>query len=116
MSEKVKAFVLLHSILLIYSMSTIFSKMASKQEFLSFKFITFYAVVLCILMFYAVMWQQVLKKLPLVTAYANKSITVIWGLVWGTTLFGEEISLTKIIGVIIIIIGVCLVVTGEEKA
>lgn len=116
MSEKVKSFVLLHCILLVYSVSSILSKLASKQEFLSFKFIALYGAVLFILVFYALMWQQVLKRLPLVTAYANKSVTVIWGLIWGVLFFHEAISITKILGILIIMAGVYLVVTGEEKA
>lgn len=116
MSEKVKSFLMLYSILFVYSVSSVLSKLASKQEFLSFKFIMLYGAVLCILVFYALAWQQVLKRLPLVTAYANKSITVILGLIWGILFFHETVSVTKILGILIIITGVYLVVTGEEKA
>jgi drug/metabolite transporter (DMT)-like permease len=65
--------------------------------------------------FYAVMWQQILKRMKLVTAYANKSVTIIWGLVWGMLLFDEQITAFKVFGIFIIIGGVYLVVTGEEE-
>lgn len=115
MKEKKKSFLLLHIILLIYSMGAILSKLASKQTFLSVKFILLYGAVLFILFFYAIMWQQVLKRLPLVTAYANKSVTVIWGLIWGLIFFHETITISKLLGVAIIIVGVYFVVSGEEK-
>ena len=71
-----------------------------------------------ILFAYAIAWQQVLKRLPLVTAYANKAVTVIWGLVLGATFFQEKITLQKVIGAFIIIFGVYLVVSedGEGEA
>lgn len=92
--------------------------MAARQEFLSFKFFFFYGLVLLILFAYAIAWQQVLKRLPLVTAYANKAVTVIWGLVLGSAFFQEKITLQKVIGAFIIIFGVYLVVSeeGEREA
>ena len=63
---------------------------------------------------YAIFWQQIIKKLPLVTAYANKAVTVVWGIVWGILYFNEKITFMKIIGAIIIIIGVYIVVSSGE--
>lgn len=113
---KIKNFLFLHMVLFVYSLGSIFSKLASKQEFLSFKFILFYGLVLFVLAFYAVMWQQVLKRMNLITAYANKAVTVVWGLIWGALLFQESIGIWNIVGTLIIIAGVYFVVTGEECA
>lgn len=107
-------YIFLHAILLLYSLTGIFSKLASQNEFLSFKFIVFYGLALMGLFIYAILWQQVLKKLPLTTAFANKSITVVWGMFWGTMFFREKISLFMIIGAVIIIGGIYLVVTDHE--
>ena len=115
MKEKVKTFLLLHLLLFMYSSAGICSKLAAGVPFLSFGFFLLYGALLFILFLYAVMWQQILKKMKLVTAYANKSVTIIWGLIWGVLLFNEEISLSKIVGIVIIVIGVYFVVTGEEK-
>ena len=112
---KIKNFLFLHSILLVYSLSSVFSKLASEQTFLSGKFIVLYGVVLLLFMFYAVMWQQVLKRMNLITAYANKAVTVVWGLIWGALLFQESIGIWNIVGTLIIIAGVYFVVTGEER-
>lgn len=106
----------LHCVLLLYSCGGIMSKKASGYDFLSLKFCVFYGTVLGISVLYALLWQKVLKRMPLVVAYANKAVTVIWGLIWGAFLFQEQISIWNILGALIIIGGVYLVITGEEEA
>lgn len=113
--DTIKWFAILHVIILIFSVNSICSKMASGYQFLSFKWIIFYGLVVCILGFYAIAWQQVLKHLPLITTYANKAATTIWGLIWGALIFSEQITVQKIIGAIVVIIGVYLVVSGDEE-
>ena len=113
--DTIKWFAILHVIILIFSVNSICSKFASQNEFLSPKWILFYGIVICILGFYAIAWQQVLKHLPLITTYANKAATTIWGLIWGFIVFGEQITIQKVIGAIVVIIGVYLVVSGDEK-
>lgn len=115
MKEKIKTFLMLHVLLFIYSMAGIVSKLAASEVFLSVKFISCYGVLLFIMFFYAIMWQKVLKRMKLVTAYANKSVTIIWGMMWGMLLFQEEINIFKVMGILIIIAGVYLVVTGEAE-
>lgn len=105
----------LHLLLAFYSLSSVCSKMAAQEEFLSIKFIMYYGAVILFLGIYAVVWQQILKKLPLVMAYMNKAVTVIWGMIWGAIFFNESITINKVIGCIIIVIGVCLIVSKKEK-
>lgn len=104
----------LHLLLVIYSLSSILSKRAGLEQFLSWKFCLYYGGMIGILGFYAIAWQQILRKLPLVTAYANKAVTVIWGLVWGALFFDEQITLPKILGCLIIMAGVYFVALDEE--
>lgn len=109
-----KDYLLLHSSLLLYSTTTVFSKIAAEKEFLSLKFILFYGLMLFILVVYAVLWQQILKRFPLTLAFANKSVVIVWGILWGALLFQETITWQMIVGAIIIIIGVITVVTDDE--
>lgn len=109
-----KVILCLHLLLFVYSLESVCSKMAAKQELFSFKFFLFYGLVLLLLFFYALAWQRILKYMPLTVAYANKGITIIWGMVWGALLFGETISLKTVIGGAIILIGIYLVVTNNE--
>ena len=113
--EKTIRFVLLHCLLLVYSCSDIASKLAAGEEFLSLKFILLYGAVIVLLGFYAIFWQQILKKIPLITAYANKSVTIIWGMIFGAVLFKEEISRNQILGAVMIMIGVYFVVLEDAK-
>lgn len=106
--------IFLHILLLVYSLLGICSKLAAQVPFMSFQFIMYYGVVILNLGIYAICWQQIIKRMPLVTAYANKAITVIWGILWGKLFFQESISLPKIIGALIIICGIILVVTDKE--
>ena len=112
--EKITPFVQLHILLFLFSLGSVCSKIAGQAEFLSMKFIFFYGLVLVILFGYALVWQQILKKLPLVTAYANKAVTVIWGLLWGTIIFKEQITIWNILGAAIIIFGIYMVVSSDE--
>jgi len=109
-----KVVLCLHLLLFVYSLESVCSKMAAKQEMFSFKFFLFYGLVLFLLFFYALAWQRILKYMPLTVAYANKGITIIWGMVWGALLFQEAITLKTVIGGVIILIGIYLVVTNNE--
>jgi len=115
--EKMKTLLALHLVLMIYSLSSVCSKLAAKTEFLSFKFCFFYASIIALLGLYAVAWQQIIKRLALTTAFANKAVTIVWGIIWGMLFFHETISIRKVIGAIIVIIGVVLyaIADGEEK-
>ncbi len=113
--QKTKPMILLHLLLLVYSLGSIFSKMAGEAEFLSLPFFLFYGLLLLIMVIYAVFWQQILKVVPLATAYANKAVTVIWGLVWGLLFFHEVLNIQKIIGAAVIILGIVTVVKADEE-
>lgn len=113
--KKITWFILLHCLLLVYSFSDIASKVASGKIFLSLEFIFWYGLVIVLLGIYAIFWQQILKKIPLITAYANKSVTIIWGMIFGTQIFKEQIQWNQILGAAIIILGVYFVVLEDMK-
>lgn len=107
-SKRAGALIALHGLLLVYSLSGIFSKNASAHPPISFEFCLFYLGTLVVLGIYAVGWQQVLKHLPLTVAFANKAVTIIWSMLWGVVLFSESVNLTMLIGAAIVIVGVVL--------
>ena len=109
-SEK-KTFLGLQLLLLVYSLSGICSKMAAGEPFLSPKYILYYGMVLFILAFYAIGWQQVIKRLPLITAYASKAVTVIWGVATGAEPFSWA-KVALIAGLVACVVGLKLV--GES--
>lgn len=111
---KIKDYVFLHISLFIYSLATVFTKLASAYEFFSFEFLILYGTSILILFIYAILWQQNLKRISLTTAFANKSIVVIWGILWGALLFKEKVTLGMIIGSLIIFIGIKMVISDES--
>lgn len=104
----------LHLAIFLYSTTGIFTKMASGTPFLSARFVLFYGAVILLMLIYAILWQQFLKIMPLNTAYANRSVSTVWTMLFGALLFHERITWTMILGAAIIIVGVCLVVTADE--
>ncbi len=115
MNSKVKYLLILHILLGVYSLTGVASKFAAGEEFMSSGFIIFYGLSLLGLFIYAFAWQQVIKHMPLITAYANKGVTVIWGIIWGYFIFRENITVRKLLGAAIIIAGVVLIVTADAR-
>ena len=109
------SFLLMHAGFLIYSFYTVLGKIAAKYDFLSLPFCIFYCILIFILFFYAILWQQVLKVIPLSFATANKASTIVWGMLWSFLFFQEEITLKKVIGAIIIISGIILLSTSTKS-
>ena len=115
MKKQMKWLLLLHVLLAFYSLGGLFSKLASTHEFMSLWFIIFYGASLFTLVVYAFSWQQIIKRMALTTAYANKAITVLWGIVYGAIFFDETITLKQIIGAVIIVVGVVLFVRADKE-
>lgn len=109
------AFILLQFALLIVSFGAVCSKMAGRQEFLSLPFFLFYGLLILILFVYAILWQQVLKKISLVVAYACKGVGIVYGILWGVVFFKEEITWKMIAGAVLVLIGVYILIFGEIK-
>ena len=116
MRQEIKTISLLHLMLMVYSLSGVCSKLAAGEPFLGGRFCVFYGTVILLLAFYAVAWQQVIRVLPLTTAFANKAVTTAWGLVWGLLFFHEQITFGKLLGVTLVIAGVVLFSTAEQEA
>lgn len=79
------------------------------------RFILLYGCIIGLLGFYAIVWQQIIKRLPLTTAFANKAVTVVWGIIWGAVFFHERITPGKLLGAAIVIAGVFVYVLSEKQ-
>lgn len=110
-----RKYIVLHLIIFLYSLSSAFSKFAAEKQFLSFQFFLFYGMMLLLLGVYALVWQQVIKLMPLTTAFSNKAAVTAWGLVWGVIFFQEKITAGKLIGITLVVLGIILYSMGEEK-
>jgi len=111
---KIRNYIFLVITFFIYSLSLVFSKIASMQDN-SFNFILYYIISILIMCVYAILWQLILKKIPLSIAFPTKAITILFSLILGYFIFNEAITLKKITSIVIIMIGIVLVgYEGDE--
>ena len=108
--SKVKDYIQLHLNILLFSLTSVFSKFASIQynrhglsSPLLYLFL-FLMVANCGI--YAITWQQVIKKFSLSTAYANKSVYLLWSQIWAVVVFHENLSIQNILGILVVLFGV----------
>ena len=93
----------------LYTLSGIAAKYASNYEFLSFGFIVCYGLEILVLGIYALIWQQIIKRVDISVAYANRSMAIFWSMLWAFLLFKEQITLQNLIGVALIFVGTWVV-------
>ena len=110
-----RVFLALHVLLLLFSFTTVLSKLAAGEEFLSPRFCLFFGGEFVLLGIYALGWQQILKRLPLTVAYTNKAVTLVWSMVFGVLLFHERIQLKQILGCALAVLGVVLFVRADAE-
>ena len=92
--NKAKDYIQLHLNILLFSLTSVFSKAASVQLNCGI---------------YAIAWQKVIKKFSLSTAYANRSVYLIWSQIWAVLIFHENLTVKNIIGLLIVLVGVMVV-------
>lgn len=105
----------LQLVIMIYSISSVVAKIASKQQTFSRSFFVWYGLELLCLGIYAILWQQMIKKIELSKAYANRAMVLGWSLLWAFFGFHEQISLQNIIGVLLVMAGIIVINCGKEK-
>lgn len=113
---KIKDILMLQVVFLIYSINSVVAKFASTKESFGLEFILLYGLEVAILGIYAVLWQQIIKKFELSIAYANKAVVLIWAMIWGALLFREQITLPKMAGILLVIVGIVILNSGKEEA
>ena len=111
--EPIKKYIQLHLNILLFSFTGIFSKLASiqynKHGLTSPLLYVFAFLMLANCGIYALDWQKIIKKFSLSTAYAHRSVYLIWSQVWAVLIFHESLSWNNIIGMLIVLAGVMVV-------
>ena len=111
-----KKFLLLCACFLIASSSGVFLKFASMYEFLSFRYVLYFGVTVLVMGIYAVLWQEVLKLIPLNKAYLYKSSGIGISLMYAYIIFGENITVYNILGCAMIITGIIILSYKRRQA
>lgn len=96
------------SINLLYACVSIFTKYASQSDFMSWGYVWAVVGAIGVMGLYAVLWQQILKRIELSLAYMFKGTSIVFVMLLAHVIFGEQITWNNIIGAIIIILGIVL--------
>jgi len=93
---------------LVYSFSSVFTRWAAQFPFLSWGYLWRLGCAVGVLGVYAILWQQIIKRMRLSDAYMFKGTTIIFVLLLSHLFFAEAISLNNAIGAAVIISGIAL--------
>lgn len=105
---EIKHIVALIGINLLYACVGICTKMAALQPMMSWQYMLWFCGAVMIIGVYALLWQQILRRIELSTAYMFKGTTLIFTMLFAALLFGETITIPNILGSIIIITGITI--------
>ena len=93
---------------MLYACVGICTKMAAMQQTFSWPYLLWFGGAVAIIGAYAILWQQILRRIELSTAYLFKGTTLIFTMLIAALLFGEAITTANIIGSLIIITGITI--------
>ena len=93
---------------MLYACVGICTKMAALQAPMSWPYLLWFCGAVAIIGIYAILWQQVLRRIELSTAYMFKGTTLIFTMLIAALLFGETITIPNIIGSVIIVTGIVI--------
>lgn len=106
--NKAVSYIALIAVYLYYSSLALLLKYAGLQEPMSLPWLLGLAGQIVGLGIYAIAWQQILKRVELGTAYMFKGVSLIFIMLLLHIFYGEPITLMKLIGTGIIIVGIAL--------
>ena len=101
--------ILLQLAVILYTCTDIAAKYASGYPFLSPGFILCYGVEILILGIYAVFWQQIIRKVDISVAYANRASSIFWSTLLAVVIFKDTLSVKNLVGIGIIFAGIWMV-------
>ena len=115
--ERMKRFIPLHLTILLFSLTSVFSKAASVRYNQGGVTDPMLWLFLFLMMancgVYAIAWQKVVSRFELNVAYANRTMYLIWVQIWAVLIFHENLRVSNILGLLLVIAGVLVVVFHE---
>ncbi len=112
--HKIRDIALLQGVIIIYTISGVMSKEAAANGGDLMRFLIFFGLEFVLLGVYALLWQQMIKRFELSVAYANRSMAVVWSMVWAVVLFHDTITMQNIAGVVLVVAGIWIINTDTE--
>lgn len=92
----------------IYACTSICTKMASRQSALSCLYLLWIVGAIGVMCVYALLWQQVISRMPISVAYMFKGTSLVFVLLFSALFFDEVITINNLVGSVIIIAGIVL--------
>ena len=77
----------LQAVVIIYTISSVMAKTASRHKEERLLFLLFFGLEFILLGIYALLWQQMIKKFELSVAYANRAMAILWSMIWAVLFF-----------------------------
>ena len=114
--SRIRDVLALQGLMLLFSGYSVLAKFAGNQAAWSAPFFAYYGLSILPLGVYAILWQRVIKRVPLTSAYANRAVAVVWGMAWGAWIFRETINAKMLIGAALILAGVALFGFSGERS
>lgn len=112
--KKIKNIALLQGVVILYTVSGVMSKEASMSGGHMPRFLFFFGMEFVMLGIYAVLWQQMIKRFELSVAYANRSMAVVWSMVWAVLLFRDTITVRNAAGILLVVTGTVIINTQDK--
>lgn len=110
-------YIILQGVNIVFSITSVITKVASlsweENGLFHWNTLSFIFLFVTLLAVYAYFWQKIIKKVSLTTAYLNKGMLLFWNLLWAVTIFNERITISNIIGTLIIVFGTMMVNHNE---
>lgn len=131
LSPAAKLTLRLQPVIVIYTLVSICSKMASRQlpaferqaprayllECLgNWRLLGLLSAMVVLLGVYAFIWQRVITNGKIAVVYANKATSIFWGQLAAVTLFGERLGVFNLLGILLIFGGVLLNNSDQRQA
>lgn len=108
MKTNIQTWIILIVAYIIYASTSIFTKMASLQPIMSKAYLFWIIGAVFVMGVFAVIWQQIISRIPLSIAYMFKGLTLLFVLLISFFLFNEPITLMNCIGSLLVIGGISL--------
>ena len=109
---------MLHGAFLIFSFGAVFQKAAGsaagESGLLSFNAILFFGLAVFMFGIFALLWQIILRKTALASAFAHRGVVVLWGMLWGAVIFGESLNWANYAAAALIVTGIFIVGKADE--
>lgn len=108
MIKSIYNYIFLLLVNIFYASISIALKYTAIQKPLSKTYFLGYFFVIALLGIYAIIWQQILKRIQLSVAYMFKGTSIVFIMLFMSLIYNEPIYANNIIGILFIVFGIAL--------